>query len=315
MEGNMTNKTKKLGLILTALLVTLACVAPATLTPPPSGFVETAIAETQAAITSQTMSVHAVNATITATGTRIASATPFPTFTLVVFGTPQVQALVDAACRVGPGNIYDLVFTLRKGRYADLIGKSGNGVYWIIRSSDQSTRLCWVESSKVQVLGFSMNIPVMTPLPPPTFTPSNTPLPTLTPTNTFTPTITPTPTPAAKFDIGINGQDNCPATSTWWINFDVVNNGAVDFESVSITLTDITTGTDFPLVSEEFTNHSGCGPPDSLDIFPVGSGHIVSTFQLNYDPTGHVFRANVTFCTEPAQAGSCFTNTLNDFSP
>ena len=313
----MAKTRKNFGLILAVLLLILACAFPPTPPPPPpsSGFVETAIAGTHSFIASQTMQVQAVNASVTPTGTRLASATPFPTFTVVVFGTPQVQALVDAACRVGPGNIYDLVFTLRKGRYADLIGKSGNGVYWIIRSSDQSSRLCWVESSKVQVLGFSMNIPVMTPLPPPTFTPSNTPLPTLTPTNTFTPTITPTPTPAAKFDIGINGQDSCPATSTWWINFDVANNGAVDFESVSLTLTDLTTGTDFLFNSEEFTNHSGCGPPDSIDVLPVGIGHVVSTTQLNYDPTGNLFRAVVTFCTEPALAGSCFTNTLNNFSP
>lgn len=316
----MAKTTKIFGLMLTALLFILACAVPTTLTPPPPGFVDTAIAETYAAIASQTLQAQVVNASsglITPTGTVRASATPFPTFTVVVFGTPQVRALVDAPCRAGPGSIYDLVFTLREGRFADLVGKSADGSYWIIRNPNQTTRLCWVESNKVQVQGFAGTLPVLTPPSPPTATSSNTPIPTATRTNTLTPTVTvtATPTPIVQFDVLINGQDNCTTTSTWWVNFEVSNSGAVDFESLSITLTDTTTATDFLMDSEEFKNRNGCGPPDTIDPLLVGVTHNVSSPELNYDPTGRIFNATITLCTGPSQSGVCTTNTLNNFSP
>lgn len=200
-----------------ALLLMLACVT--SVTPPAPGFVDTAIAATQSVAASQTAQVQALQGSVTPTASRVASATPFPTFTVVVLGGgTQVRALVDAPCRKGPGVLYDVVFTLRKGSLADLVGRSADGLYLTIRNPNRADELCWLESAAVQVYGAAVLMPVFTA--PPTSTPSRTPTRTITPTRTatrtatttFTRTSTPTATPT-RTPIGIATSTNT-STST-----------------------------------------------------------------------------------------------------
>jgi hypothetical protein len=121
-----------------------------------------------------------------------------------------------------------------------------------------------------------------------------------------------------EFNVQSGGVDNCTATTSWWINFEVENIGAVDFQSLSLTLTDTTTSTVLSLDSDDFTERTGDSTGCSVNIadaLPIGNIHLVSEPVLNYDPTGHVFNVSVTLCTEPAQAGFCDTQTIDNFTP
>ena len=98
-------------LIFVLLIVALACIVPS-ITTSDEDFVNTAIAQTQTAapvipITGPSL-----------TPTKPPSATPFPTFTVVVIGVPQLSVSEDTICRTGPGTNYDRVGVLQAGEVA-----------------------------------------------------------------------------------------------------------------------------------------------------------------------------------------------------
>lgn len=303
-----------LGLMLVAVLLILAC-ATTSVAPPPAGFVDTAIAETYSVAMSQTMQVQTLYAgtqSVTPTNTRVPSVTPLPTFTPVVFGNAEVRALADVACREGPGSVYKQVFILRKGQFADLVGRSADGHYLVIRNPNKTNQLCWVDASMVEINGFAGFAHVLTAPP----TPKSTRTPTKVPrTRTPTPINNNTPAQAVRFHVLFDSMDTCPATSSWWANFELVNAGSVAFESITLILKDNTTGAS-PLVldSEEFIRRIGCGSPDTANALPVSGSYIVSAPVLNYDPTGHDMEASIVLCSEPAHAGLCATKSIH-FTP
>jgi hypothetical protein len=229
---------------------------------------------------------------------------------------------VDVACRVGPGSIYDRVFLLRRGQTADLVGRSADESYLIIRNPNRPQQLCWVERGALQINRLTGNLPVMTPPPPPTptRTPTRTPRPPST--STFTPTITvivtstetATLAPVPNFDMIFSGLDDCATTPAWWVNFEVGNTGELEFESVSITITDndtLPTPTELTLDSDLFISSNGCNAPLSEDTLPIGFSVVLSSAQLSYDPTGHHIDAEVMLCTEELQGGECVTKMMS----
>lgn len=318
----MAKTTTHLGLMLAALLVILSCATPVVTAPPP-GFVETAIAGTHsvaASLTAQVKVAQAGRSSLTPTATLVASATPLATFTLVNLGESEIVALVDTPCRRGPGSIYDRVFLFRKGQTANLVGRSADGAYWIIRNPNRTQQLCWVERGTVRVNRVIGNLPVMTPPPPPT--PTRTPTRTARPpsTSTFPPSATETGTlpPVVQFDWSFSGLDECLSPtppsppSSWWVNVEVGNTGDVNFESVTFTFTDHDTTQVHSYDSNLFTASNGCLPPDSVDFLAPGLSYIVSSLTLDYDPTdpSYNFDISLTLCTEDDLAGDCVTKTM-----
>lgn len=325
----MAKTITNLGLMFAALLLILACATPVVTAPPP-GFAETAIAGTfsvAASLTAQARAVQAGSKTFTPTATRVASMTPPATFTLVVLGDSQVIALVDTPCRLGPDSRYDRLFLLRKGQTADLVGRSADGAFWIIRDLNRSQRSCWVPIGTVRVSRVVGILPVITPPPPPTptRTPSHTPRPpstsTFTPGPTLTASLTPTGTqpPIVQFDWSFSGVDNClsptPPTppSSWWINVEVGNTGDVNFESVTFSVRDTTTTLVFSYDSNVLTGSNGCSAPDTSDFLEPGFSYILSSVALDYDPSNpsHSFDITLTLCTEDDQLGDCITKSMN----
>jgi hypothetical protein len=317
-EGNMAKTLQKLGLMSIALLLILGC-ATSSITPPPPGFVETSIAGTYSVAASQTAKVQAqyTNTQLaTLTATKTASATPFPTYTLVVLGPSELLILVNVSCRRGPGDAYEQVYRFRKGEIAELVGRSADGGYWIVRNPNRPERLCWIPRVATVVSRLTGNIPAMTP--PRRPTPARTPRPTDRPANTrtFTPgAVTGTPTetqpPVPDFDLVYDGVDDCATTPAWWLNFELGNIGDVDFDSISINLRDNTAGTDYSLSTEDFIDNNGCGPALAHNVLPVGLSRIVSAPELGFNPAGGNFTVTITLCDEPGWVGLfCVTKTL-----
>src|ERR1041384_1036351 len=139
----MAKSVPHLFLIFVLIMVTLACVAPAGVPPIDPNFVNTAIAGTQ---TAQPIIPITGPETLTPTLTRVPSATPFPTFTVVVIATPQLSVSVDTSCRTGPGAVYARVSVLRAGEIADVVGRSADGNFWVIRNPDGTGDPCWISA-------------------------------------------------------------------------------------------------------------------------------------------------------------------------
>ena len=75
---------------------------------------------------------------VTDTATPVPTATPAPTAQL----TPQVNPGMDAYCRKGPGTDYFTVTYLQAGNNYTVIGRDGQGKWWLIQLTP--TIRCWM---------------------------------------------------------------------------------------------------------------------------------------------------------------------------
>jgi hypothetical protein len=116
--------------------------------------------------------------TLTATLTRILTATP----------SPQVLGIAssDVNIRTGPSTGYPISGLLKQGDQITIVGKSPDGKWW-------KFNLGWVSASYVQVASDTSRVPVVTPIGLP---PTSTCTPTPTPTLLLFPTFTPAPQPS-----------------------------------------------------------------------------------------------------------------------
>jgi hypothetical protein len=92
-------------------------------------------------------------------------------------GTPSqiilsVRSMTN--CRAGPGNAYDLVFSLEPGSGYLVIGKYSSGNFWII--ANPAGGACWVSGKNATVAGDTSRLPVY----PAPAKPTNAPSPTST---------------------------------------------------------------------------------------------------------------------------------------
>jgi hypothetical protein len=287
------------------LIASQACAAPAppTVSALDPNAIDTAIAGTMAAAATQTAQLAALmeKPTSTVTPTKTPSPTPYPTFTLVV-AIPRVYVSKSTYCRAGPGQVYQALGALKTGEAVQVVGRSADGKYWIIRNPKYPSQFCWLSGKYANVTGAAGILPVFTP--PPLPTPTRTPKP---PTHTPKP-----PTPAPRFKASYSNTVNCTG-SQWWVQVTLTNNSSVTFQSIAILMQDVVTGQTFSLVSDDFTASNGCST-DTADTLPPGTTHLVSLPPLTYDPTGHGLLVGISLCSKPGQKGACAVRAL-DFTP
>ncbi len=97
---------------------------------------------------------------------------------------PEVSVTSMTNCRTGPGNQYDLVFTMNPGMTAQVIGKNTPDNYWIIDNPVGGT--CWLWGQYAQVSGDTSSLPEYPAPPSPTPKATKTPKPTAASTATLT---------------------------------------------------------------------------------------------------------------------------------
>lgn len=89
------------------------------------------------------------------------SSTPPPTST----STPSVPVAfprdVAVNCRLGPGTAWVVLSGLNVGTSSQIVGKSGDGAWWLITDPFSSSRRCWVSSSVTSTAGNIGGIPVV----------------------------------------------------------------------------------------------------------------------------------------------------------
>ncbi len=225
--------------------------------------------------------------TPTLTFTPTLSPTPLPSATPLL---PMISVSVPTNCRVGPGKIYDLAGALLVGETAQVYARTADGTYWYIRNPDDPTRFCWVWGEYATISGLAAGLPVFTPPP--------------------SPTATNTPTPSPAFDASFDGQDSC---SGWWMDFLVKNTGSMTFKSINVTVRDTVTDITVSVITDGFTDKTGCSSTDRDNLLP-GKKVIVSSPGFTYDPNNHKLRATLTLCTQTGLNGTCLTDTFT-FTP
>ena len=107
-----------------------------------------------------------------APSTSTSTLTLMPSLTATVTQTPVppvplVSVSLDTNCRSGPGKIYDWIGALLVGEEAVVVGRSGDGQYWIIENPDQNGE-CWLWGNYASVTGPAAGLPIYTPPPTPT---------------------------------------------------------------------------------------------------------------------------------------------------
>ena len=128
--------------------------------------------------------------TPTLTLTTIPTETVVPTLALTAtYAVPMVSVSVPTNCRVGPGQVYDQVSVLLVGRQVEVVARSADGAYWVVRNPG-GAGTCWLWGYYATVLGPIGGLPVWDPPP----TPAAPATPTHTATNTPTVTSTSAPT-------------------------------------------------------------------------------------------------------------------------
>ncbi len=285
--------SKRILLSVSSLLIaSLACVLPATTSTPDPNVINTAIAQTVAAMVSK--AAPSLAPIITATDTPIftftptltptETVTPSPVFTATPL-VPQISVSVATNCRVGPGKIYDRVGALLVGEVAEVSGRDPTGTYWLIRNPESGAEFCWLWGEYATVTGNFAGLPMFTP--------------------------PPTPTPVPNFIASYGGKDTCVG---WWVDIDLDNTGGVAFESVSLTLRDTVTNTVQSVYSNNFTDIDGCLDSETKESLSPGGTRTISSPAFAYDPAGHKLRATITLCSNNDNNGTCITQVIT-FTP
>ena len=99
----------------------------------------------------------------------IATVTPTPTVTLMpTLAVPMARVSVDTNCRTGPGKIYDWIGALMVGERAEVVARSADGLYWVIKNPNAAGE-CWIWGQYTTVegpmAGLTVRIPPATPTP------------------------------------------------------------------------------------------------------------------------------------------------------
>lgn len=281
-----------LAFVAVLMIATGACSFTGVSTPDP-GVVNTAVAQTLAAIQIQSAQpLIPVTGPETATPTFTPLPTASPTITLTptpVFTAtpliPQISVSVPTNCRVGPGKAYERVGALVVGETTEVFGRDLSGSYWYVRNPDVPNGFCWLWGEYATLAGNTLVLPIFTP--------------------------PPTPTPVPAFVAEYYGLESC---SGWWVEVKLENTGGLTFRSILMSVADPVTNTTVSISENNFTNVNGCNASDSRTTMAPGEKLIVSSPVFGYDPTGHKLRATVTLCSDVGVKGMCVTEVI-EFKP
>jgi uncharacterized protein YraI len=80
-----------------------------------------------------------------------------------VNSTPMLTVREATNCRSGPGTDYEIVFTYTAGTKLEIAGRYEPENFWLIKSAESPTGLCWMWGEYVDVAGNYAAVPGVTP--------------------------------------------------------------------------------------------------------------------------------------------------------
>ena len=289
-----------------AILVASACTLQSVTTPPPSpGVVHTMVAQTMEA--QFTLSAQPPTDTRTPGSpsntpvpTQLSQPTQTPTQTPTYTDTPvpppptpsvpMITATVNTNCRFGPSKYYEVIGYLLVGQWEQVIGRSADGYWWYIQNPSRLNSKCWVWDQTTVVTGNISNLPVITapPLPPPTTTPVSPP----------------------EFTASFDNRHDCGGEP--FAILKITNTGVPTFESMKLTLDDLTASTTLSIVNSDIPF---LGAPTECPVgaenIPTGAVRFVAGMLGSPAPSGHQARATIKLCTNNNLKGACTVRTVD----
>ena len=89
-----------------------------------------------------------------------------------VNSTPMLTVREATNCRTGPGEAYEIVFTYVAGTKLEIAGRYEPGDFWLVKSNESPTGVCWMWGEYVDVTGNYGTVSSVTPPPTPGSVPS-----------------------------------------------------------------------------------------------------------------------------------------------
>ena len=81
-----------------------------------------------------------------------------PTYSL-----PMQTVIEQTNCRTGPGEDYEVIFTYLSGKKLEIVGRYDPGNFWLVKSSETPTGICWLWGQYVEVTGSYWVVSSVTP--------------------------------------------------------------------------------------------------------------------------------------------------------
>lgn len=85
---------------------------------------------------------------------------------------PMLTVREATNCRTGPGEAYEIVFTYVAGTKLEIAGRYEPGDFWLVKSNESPTGVCWMWGEYVDVTGNYGTVSSVTPPPTPGSVPS-----------------------------------------------------------------------------------------------------------------------------------------------
>lgn len=227
----------------------------------------------------------------TDTPTPTPSFTPTPTFTITTH-VPMVSVSSLTNLRSGPGSIYDLLGVFQPGDTAQVVGKYGDGAYWLIPMPGNPSEIVWLWGHYATVTGDTSGLQVFTA--PPTPTPSL------------------TSTPGASFIVAYSSLVTCSGKFSF--KFKINNNGNVTWESNRTVVKDTDTNESVSLDRDVFPDFDGCTQGNTDQNLDPGEIGFTTSGDLSSNPAGHDISVTIRVCSKDGLSGTCIEKSFT-FNP
>ena len=203
-------------------------------------------------------------------------------------GQPIIRADIDTNCRVGPSTLYPVVGYLLVGQESVVHGKNSDETWWYIATPEKTGTFCWAWGTSTRVEGDTSQLPVITPPPPPTLTPT-----------------------AGNISITANFANIHLCGGTPTAIFTITNTGSVTIESVSLVIEDMDSSTVVYSTSSNspfFPAPNGC-PPGASALAPGDTAYVGGAIGLI--PANTNMRLTAQLCSGDDLNGDCLTYNIN----
>jgi hypothetical protein len=183
---------------------------------------------------------------------------------------------------MGPSKLYAVIGYLLVGQEAVVHGRNSDSSWWYIATPKKPGTFCWAWGGSTRVEGDTSTLPVITPPPPPTLTPT---------------------AGIISINATFSNVHSCGGTPT--AIFQITNTGSVTIESVALTIRDMNTNTVVYSSSSNspfFGAPNGC-PPGASALAPGATGFVGG--QIGIIPPGTNMNANAQLCSEDNLNGIC----------
>ncbi len=200
-------------------------------------------------------------------------------------------------CRSGPGSMYELLATIKKGESVQASARNPYDDYFYVRYPTPYNEYCWLWSRYSTVSGELNILPVFTPQPTPT------------------PAVTPTAT-TAPVDFTVSYLNTQTDSGMYFIQFFVKNTGGLVWQSIVVSMKDNANSRNFIFESDLFRGIDGgvLDTGNTQNDLATGESSRVAVIgmsgAMDYNPAGHSFTATITMYSKDGRTGTPLSKTI-----